>query len=237
MEKCGLVLRTILFCALISSTNGDCQPFVDLGYQIVDLGRDLASCNARSGAWVTGCCFGCETNKFMNGAIVMQEKNVSKDIKSAVQSSTPNVTTIFQMLPGIYVGDGNCGLSISNYVSAQFTGVCGAVYTTIDCNNSAYHLKWTGNSLTLKNITLKNGFSAENGGCISVLKPGATITLIDTILLNCVSYKDGGALSINNVDESKPSQSVSISMNGSSRIQNCSARGHGGALYLEAGSM
>jgi hypothetical protein len=233
----GLLLRTILFFALIFSANSDCQPFVDLGYQIIDLGREPASCKARSGAWVMNCCLECGANKFKNGAVVLQENNLFRDIKIAVQSSTPNVTNMFQMLPGIYVGNGNCGLHMNNYVSAQFTGVCGASYTAIDCNRSAYHLKWTGNSLTLNNITFKNGFSAENGGCVSVLQPGATITLIDTILVNCVSYQNGGALSIDNLDASQPSQSVSISMNGSSRIENCTARGHGGALYLEAGGM
>ena len=230
----GLHLRCCLSCVLILSVNGICSDIVTAGYQTI-VARDVVSCNSLNGVWIPDCCIACENNKDASGAVIL-ENILFSNITSAVLSSIVNSTSKFSLLPGVYQGADNCGINVPNYAS-RMIGVCGALYTSINCNNSLYHFKVMGYSFELNGLTLINGFNADNGGCVSMMTPGAVLMLTDSKLIHCISYQNGGAINMNNVDMSQQSQSASVSITGKSSIENCSAKLNGGALYLAVGSM
>ena len=223
-------LRYFGFCLIIASAQATCANFSAAGYQVTS-DSNSGNCNGNGGEWVLGCCIACGPNKFATGLIV-SGNTIFSSIENAFLS---NISSTLQFLPGVYRGPAYCGVSISNDL-VQLLGVCGPALTTIDCGQSSPHFMVRGQNFTIQGLTLRNGQSAGSGGCISILSPGAGIALIDTILSNCVSFQDGGAISVNNADQSLPSQSVSISITGQSRIENCSARQHGGALYMSIAS-
>ena len=234
--KAGLCLhlRILIGFALILSAKSMCSEIEALGYQTI-IARDEISCVSSNGVWLVDCCIPCESNQFASGA-VLEEGLVFSNLYSAV-SRVMMDTAIFRILPGVYMGIYNCNINVQVSAS-QMIGVCGPLYTTINCNNSLSHLRVTntGASFELNGVTLINGFNGENGGCISINGPGAMITLVDVKLLNCVSHKSGGAISMYNIDLSYFSVSTMISIKGKSRIENCSAKLNGGALYLLVGS-
>ena len=223
-------LQYLVCCLIVASAQATCANFTAAAYQVTN-DSDAESCTGNGGTWVLGCCIACALNKLASGLIVSGTA-IFSEIDLAVFS---NISSAFQFLPGVYRGPGNCGVSISNDFGL-LVGVCGAALTIIDCGQSSPHFMVRGQNFTIQGLTLRNGQSAGSGGCISILSPGAGIAIIDTILSNCVSFQDGGAIYVNNADQSLPSQSVSISLSGQSRIENCSARQHGGAIYMSIAS-
>ncbi len=218
-----IIVGLIIFS---TRSEGKCSNLSNLGYE-VDGTVDSISCRDLGGAWVLDCCIPCSVNAWAGGSIVV-DNAIFPSIKTALSFNYSLPPKILQLLPGVYLPFGNCESNI-NYDSVQIIGICGSAFTKIDCNSSAFHFQITGRKITIKGLTLENGFSNENGGCIAITPPATEMTLVDAFLLNCVSDKNGGAISLSSTD--LPSPSIAISMNGACRIENCSAKS-GGAIYI-----
>ena len=63
---------------------------------------------------------------------------------------------------------------------------------SVDACGKARLFYCTGENITIKNLTLKNGFSKENGGAIHIDE--GELTLIESKLCNNRSSEDGGAI-------------------------------------------
>ena len=64
---------------------------------------------------------------------------------------------------------------------------------TIYARGKTRIFKCTGENVTLKNITLKNGFSFENGGAIAIEEDG-DLTIVESTFTENKSNEDGGAI-------------------------------------------
>jgi hypothetical protein len=210
-----------------------CTSLSRIGY-VVDDSINSISCRDFGGAWVLECCIRCSVNIMASGAILVDNEIFTR-MDEALSFNYSNPPKVLQLLPGAYHRPGNCESTI-NYDSIQLIGVCGNAFTKLDCDQSAFHFKLTGRNITIQGLTLMNGKNVENGGCISITPPATGITLVDTFLVNCISYSNGGAISLGSTDLMQQSQSLSISMIGGCRIENCSAKNNGGALYVVAAS-
>jgi hypothetical protein len=222
-----------LLASYFVSSEAGCANISKLGYQ-VDGTLNSSSCREFGGAWILDCCMPCSVNSLARGSIVVGSDFFPR-LEEALSFNYSLPPKMLQLLPGVYPRPGNCESTI-NYDSVQIIGVCGNAFTKIDCNKSAFHFKITGRNITIQGLTLVNGFSSENGGCIAVTPPATGMTLVDNFLLNCVSYQNGGAISFSSKDLQQFSQSVEISIIGECRIENCSAKDSGGAVYITVAS-
>jgi hypothetical protein len=205
-----------------------CANISRLGYE-VDGKVDSVLCRAIGGVWILDCCVPCSVNALSRGSIVV-DNEIFSSIEESLSFRYSYRPKMLQLLPGVYTAPGNCESTI-NYDSVQIIGICGNSFTKIDCNQSAFHFKLTGQNISIQGLQLVNGKSVENGGCIAIIPPATGINLVDTFLLNCVSNQNGGAISLSSTDLLQ-NQSVAISMTGECRIENCIAKGSGGALYI-----
>jgi hypothetical protein len=223
----------LIFFYFSAPSEASCANFSRLGYVVNEIG-DSNRCRDIGGAWVSDCCIPCASNSRAGGLIVV-DTDFFPRMEEALSFTYSTPPKILQLLPGVYPLSGNCHSTV-NYDSAQIIGVCGSSFTKIDCNQSAFHFKITGSNVTLQGLTLANGFSVENGGCITIIPPATGMTLVDSSLLNCMSYQSGGAISVGSPAAMQISPSVSISLIGNCRIENCSAKSNGGAIYITVAS-
>jgi hypothetical protein len=224
---------TVCLIFFSASSDASCLNLSNLGYD-VDLMASAIQCRDLGGAWILDCCVPCFSNSMARGLIIVGNAIFSR-FQDALSFDFTFPPTMLQLLPGVYTQGGNCRSTVT-YDSVQIIGVCGSKFTTIDCNRSEFHFKLTGRNVTIQGLTLVNGFSVEDGGCISIRPPASGINLVESFLLNCISYQNGGAISLGNADLLPISPSVSISLAGGCRIVNCSAKKNGGAMYIMVAS-
>ncbi len=222
----------VLFISFSIRSEAGCAILSRIGYTVQNT-SDSISCRDFGGAWVSDCCISCSLNQFARGSVIADNEIFAR-MEEALSFNYSNPPKLLQLLPGAYSRPGNCE-SIINYNSVQIIGVCGRAFTKIDCNQTAFHFKLTERNITIQGLTLVNGKNVENGGCIAITPPATGMTLVDSFLVNCFSYKNGGAISLS-TDLLQRSQGVAISIIGECRIENCSAKNSGGALYIMVAS-
>jgi hypothetical protein len=218
-----------LIILALPCTDATCAELSTLGTIVLENMRQLY-CQAAGGAWVLDCCIRCAEN--LRGGVV-RGNSIYSSLSDALSSNLSNSlnSNNLELLPGLYTGIENCHLSLVEN-QMHIIGVCGAHFTAIDCGKLYYHMKISGRNFILEGLTLLNGFSYQNGGCIAIALPATGITVVDSVLYHCVSYQNGGAISFDGTSPDVVSQNLSITIRGNSRIENCSASQKGGAFYI-----
>ena len=143
------------------------------------------------------------------------EKNPYNSLRYAI-SYTSNDSTIY-LNEGSYIGENNRNISLDKSVTLIGKS---KENTIIDCESSGRLFTMNSNSsLTLINLTLKNGKLKDNGGLI--FNEGGDITIKNCVLSNSQGYENGGAIYTNfgtlNIENSC--------------FANNSAYRYGGAIY------
>ncbi|KAJ8574499.1 hypothetical protein ON010_g4714 [Phytophthora cinnamomi] len=145
-----------------------------------------------------------------------------QSLKRALELVTSRQTIL--LYPGVFVGAGNCDVSI--FISKiLIRGLRGQTVTTIDCQNLRRGLIMSAVSIRLVGFTLRNANGNLNGGAVSA--SSASIHMENVLILNGTTFQNGGAVYGYQSDLTLTN----------SKISNCSAATKGGAIFLDGSSL